>query len=48
MKKIIMTHPGKLYGKIKESTLDMLSRAVKVSANFLYISVLLFYTNFNV
>jgi len=41
-----MRHPGKLYGKNKESTLDMLSsRAVKVSAIFLYISVLQFYTN---
>lgn len=34
--------------KIKESTQDTLSRAVKVSAIFLYISVLLFYTNSNV
>lgn len=44
-----MRHPGKLYGKIKESTRDTLSsRAVKVSAIFLYISVLLFYMNSNV
>lgn len=48
MKKI-MRHPGKLYGNIKESTLDtLLSRAVKVSAIFLYIPVLLFYTKSNV
>lgn len=44
-----MRHPGKLYGKLKESTLDILSSgAVKVSTIFLYISVLLFYTNSSV